>query len=90
MSIASGHPSGSGAERFHESRRVFIDRHGEGEPPDELAVRAEQNHACGAVDRVIVGTALTHVGVADPEVVGGAALQCGCAAQRWSTPERSG
>ena len=66
-----------GAKHFQKLRRDFIDRRGEGELPDELAVRAKQDHACRVVDRVIVGSGLAHLGVADPEVVGGAALQCG-------------
>lgn len=43
-----------GTHDFGKLRGDFIDRRGEGELLDELAVGAEQNHAGGVVDRVIV------------------------------------
>ena len=54
---------------FQDLRDDFIDRRREGELLDELAVWAEQNHACGVVDRLIVGTGLAHLGVANFEIV---------------------
>ncbi len=74
---APGRRGRIGGERFPQFRGDVVDRRGEGELSDELAIRAEQNHACGAVDRAVLGSGLAHPGVADPEVVGGAALQCG-------------
>ena len=53
----------------------LVDRCRKGEFLDEFTFRPEQNHAGRMVDRVIVVAGFAHLGVADLEIVGGAAHQ---------------